>query len=152
MLCADRAGQKIFDAGWVCCNISALRLDETASLAGSKGSGPGSSPAWPTRVPPAAARRACSMLSDAPAARRASLNVPDAWQQLIRGLALVTAAAFAVMRLPNLVSRRLLGSSTSRRPDPAVETTAQGADRETAQIADQPTANAATSDRTQSQR
>jgi len=51
------------------------------------------------------------------------LNVPDAWQELIRGLALVAAAALAVIQLPNALSRRLLSSPRAEPPRPAAETT-----------------------------
>lgn len=39
------------------------------------------------------------------------LNVPDAWQEVARGLALVAAAALALLRLPASLSRRLLNGT-----------------------------------------
>ncbi len=50
------------------------------------------------------------------------LNVPDAWQQIIRGLALVAAAGLALFHLPSGVARRLLGSRPAASPRSAAET------------------------------
>jgi len=50
------------------------------------------------------------------------LNVPDAWQDVARGLALVGAAALALVRLPASLSRRLLpagpATATPERAEP----------------------------------
>lgn len=57
------------------------------------------------------------------------LNVPDAWQQIIRGLALVAAATLALFHIPGAGLRRLLGSAPTSPARPAVETTKPPAER-----------------------